>query len=135
MKIDETGRRRFCRMSVGAGVRVVILGGCCGQAAARAGVNAAVGASIAAVRVRKWPVQPHVQRAFIGIGHEIAHLGHLQDRTAHALAKHFVPGAQSLQVGHGHDGAGAVQLFQQFLLLDTVLEKGGQLGVHVGKHG
>jgi len=118
-------------MSVGAGVRVVILGGFCGQAAARA----AVGASMAAVRVCKWPVQPHVQRAFIGIGHEIAHLGHLQDRTAHALAKHFVPGAQTLQVGHGHDGAGAVQLFQQFLLLDAVLEKGGQLGVHVGKHG
>ena len=87
------------------------------------------------MRVGMWPVQPHVQRAFIGFGHEIAHPGHLQNRTAHTLAKHLVPGAQTLQVGHGHDGAGAFQLFQQFLLLDAVLEKGGQLGVHVGKHG
>ena len=80
-------------------------------------------------------IAPQADRALVGVGHQIAYLGHVQDGAAHALAKQLVPAAQGTQILlHGQGGAGFAQFLHEFLLGQPVLEEFGQLGVHVGEH-
>ena len=80
-------------------------------------------------------VAPQADRALVGVGDQIAYLGHVQDGAAHALAKQLVPAAQGTQILlHGQGGAGFAQFLHEFLLGQPVVEEFGQLGVHVGEH-
>ena len=81
------------------------------------------------------PIAPQADRALVGVGHQVAHLGHVQDGAAHTLAKQLVPAAQGAQILlHGQGAAGFAQFLHEFLLGQSVLEEFGQLGVHMGEH-
>ena len=80
-------------------------------------------------------IAPQADRTLVGVGDQIAHLGHVQDGATHTLAKQLVPAAQGTQILlHGQGGVGFAQFLHEFLLGQPILEEFGQLGVHVGEH-